>query len=430
MPTEVALAKFPSGDSVQTLTLIEDDEASAAEQAGDKWLTPALQKKLQERGAAVMKRLEGFHTLTPVQIAVNSNGDPQPTKLGELTLTTQVADDETLTLMLRDGSNKLLQRERIETYSEGDRGEIFGNAPCNYRPSLNGAYRDPAKRDALYIEVGYRYPEGCGPTQRFYLSWTTDPHAASPEAQVAELVGTQFDVMKDDGKLLPAIGTADMLVIDKNSVVTMNDFSPQSMPGNYDGHDDHDTAIELSRDGTSAWASTLTHLRLGDLKHGDMSLDLRASDVLVKTPKGWRIAAFAWTEAMPNATANRDAKARKLVAGKLAADPGDAGLRDVFAKMTTEGLKNVAPDLVAIGSGPGERTVGGPGFAKAWNAAWKGKTTIVSSVARMMPSGTTGWVTSTIELAKTGYKIPFTVLCVFDKAADGSWTLVHIHFAT
>jgi hypothetical protein len=28
-----------------------------------------------------------------------------------------------------------------------------------------------------------------------------------------------------------------------------------------------------------------------------------------------------------------------------------------------------------------------------------------------------------------GYKIPFTVFAVFDKAADGAWSLVHIHFA-
>ena len=86
-------------------------------------------------------------------------------------------------------------------------------------------------------------------------------------------------------------------------------------------------------------------------------------------------------------------------------------------------------DLVAIGSGFGERTVGGAGFARAWNAAWKGKVTVVSSVAHATPSGTTGWVTASVELAKRGYQIPFTVFAVFDKTVDGHWSLVHIHFA-
>jgi hypothetical protein len=86
-------------------------------------------------------------------------------------------------------------------------------------------------------------------------------------------------------------------------------------------------------------------------------------------------------------------------------------------------------DLVAIGSGPGERTVGGAVFARAWNAAWKGKVTVASVFGRALPGGTTGWVGASIELAKPGYKVPFTVFAVFDKAADGAWSLVHIHFA-
>lgn len=429
-PFALVIAKFPSGESVQTLPLLEEAEASAAEEDRDKWLTPAVQKTLQERAAAALKRLDGFHTLTPVKLEVNSNGDPQPTKLGDLTLTAQTADDDTLTLALRDGKNKLLQLETIESYIDGNRGEVFQNAPCSYRPSPNDAYRDPAKRDALYLEVGYRWSEGCGESQLHYVAWSTDPAAASPEAAVTELVGKQFDLIKLDDKTLPELSTADVLAVNTNTVAALNDFSMPALSGQYDGHDDKNTKVQLSRDGKSAWSSLSTTLRISDLKHGDMAQDKRASNVLVQTPKGWRIAVFAWTDAMPNADVNRDAKAGKLVAGKITADAGDATLRDVFAKLTTDGLKNVAPDLVAFGSGPGERTVGGPAFAKAWNAAWKGKTTVVSSVARLLPSGTTGWVAATIELAKQGYKVPFTVFCVFDKAADGAWTLVHIHFAT
>ena len=47
----------------------------------------------------------------------------------------------------------------------------------------------------------------------------------------------------------------------------------------------------------------------------------------------------------------------------------------------------------------------------------------------MTPSGTTGWVAATVELQKTGYKIPFTVFAVFDKDAAGNWTLATIHFS-
>jgi ketosteroid isomerase-like protein len=165
------------------------------------------------------------------------------------------------------------------------------------------------------------------------------------------------------------------------------------------------------------------------VKHGDNPEDWRASNMLVQTPAGWRIAALAWTSPTDNAAANKDAKAGKLAATKLVGDAGDASLNAAFAKLTTQGAANVAKDLVAIGSGPGERTVGSAVFTKAWNAAWKGKTTIVSSIARVAPSGTTGWVAATIELQKAGYKIPFTVFAVFDKDASGAWTLVHIHFA-
>jgi hypothetical protein len=158
----------------------------------------------------------------------------------------------------------------------------------------------------------------------------------------------------------------------------------------------------------------------------------RASDVLVKTAQGWRIAALDWTEPRANAAVNRDAKAGKLSARSLGEDRGDASLCDAFARLTTGGVDAAAAartDLVAIGSGPGERTVGGAGFARAWNAAWKGKVTIASIFGRALPSGTTGWVGASIELAKPGYKVPFTVFAVFDRAPDGAWSLVHIHFA-
>jgi ketosteroid isomerase-like protein len=242
-------------------------------------------------------------------------------------------------------------------------------------------------------------------------------------------VSRQFDLITDDDdKLKPEIMTTDALCIDENQVDVPNEM-PGIGPGQYDGqHTDQYVTITMSRDGKSAWASFFTTLAMGDVDHGHMPLDKRVSDFIVQTPQGWRIAARAWTDAVENPRVNKEAKAGKRKAQPLKPEAGDASLNAAFAKLTTDGATNVAKDLVAIGSGPGERTVGAPAFTKPWNAAWKGKTTIVSSVARVAPSGTTGWVAATVELQKTGYKIPFTVFAVFDKDGSGAWTLVHIHF--
>jgi hypothetical protein len=243
-------------------------------------------------------------------------------------------------------------------------------------------------------------------------------------------VSRQFDVLTDDdNKVTPEVMAADAICIDQYNVKALEDM-PGIGPGYYEGkHDDRYVTIEMARDGKSAWASLFTHLAMGDTKHGEMPLDKRVSDFIVQTPQGWRIGARAWTDDTENATANKDAKAGQLKARTLEPDAGDASLNAAFAKLTTDGATNVAKDIVAIGSGPDERTVGAAAFVKPWNAAWKGKTTIVSSIARLAPSRTTGWVAATVVIQRTGSKIPFTVFALFDKDASGAWTLVHIHFS-
>lgn len=179
-----------------------------------------------------------------------------------------------------------------------------------------------------------------------------------------------------------------------------------------------DVQIVASRDGKSGWASGAT-------------MNVRASDLLVKTPDGWQVAAAIWTTAVDNDRANADAKAGKLKPRSIPGNPGPSEVADAFKKLTTDGIDAAAAkreDLVAIGSGPGERTVGGAGFARAWNAAWKGKVSIDSITSVTAPSGTTGAVTASVQLQKSGYKIPFLIFAVFDKT-DAGWSLVHIHFA-
>jgi ketosteroid isomerase-like protein len=423
----IQFLKLPTNQASEQIWVMTEDESSAAE-GQENWRTPAIEKKLKERGKTIVGKLAGFHSLHDIALAKDDKDQVAPMKIGDSTLTATMSDDESLLLVLTGPNGQTVHRERIEVYSAGNQGEGMENAPCNYRPLLQAAYGDPARPNMVYIEVRFRWQELCDEPRPKFVVWSTDPSSTSPAELVADAVARQFDMIKDDN-LGKQLLTADAAIVMNGQLTTAEKMSMPALPGTFDGHDDSATAINVSADGKSAWASELSTLRIGDLKHGDNPQSWRASDVLVQTPKGWRIAALAWTSPTENATANRDAKAGKLTTAKLAGDPGDASLNAVFAKLTTEGVTNVAKDLVAIGSGPGERTAGAPAFTKAWNAAWKGKTTVVSSVARLAPSGTTGWVAATIELQKTGYKIPFTVFAVFDKDAAGAWTLVHIHFA-
>ncbi|NVB80893.1 MAG: hypothetical protein HOV81_21025 [Kofleriaceae bacterium] len=415
-PIQLAISELPSGDEIENLPLLDEGEATE----GENWVTPELQKRLEQRGAAAVKRLQGFRSLVKLDLAEDSKGEPQPTKIGDLTLVPTVDDDSNLVLALNDASGATLYRDEVAASSSGD---------CTYRPWLDALYRDPDK-PALYAEIRFHYREDCDKLRASYLVWNIDADARG----LRKVVTSQLDIIGINTEEPDELFTDDVLFTSANFVAGSDELkligvATKSM--DYSGHKDKDVAITISRDGKSAWASELATVTLLEPNTPGKDNPWRVSSVLVKTPKGWRIGAAAWTEPRRNADANRAAKSGKLTAQKLDGD-SDPTLRAAFEKLTTEGVDANAVarnDLIAIGSGPGERTVGGAGFAKAWNAAWKGKVTIVSTVAHAMPSGTTGWVTATIELAKTGYKIPFTVFCIFDKAADGTWSLVHIHFA-
>lgn len=187
-----------------------------------------------------------------------------------------------------------------------------------------------------------------------------------------------------------------------------------------------DKAITLAADGKTAWASFTLLMTIGTQTNA-----FRVSDVLEKTDKGWTVVATAWTVATPNKTANQRAKKGELSASTFESEGNDASLADAFTKLTTDGLDATAAarkDLVAIGSGPKERTTTGPVLAKAWKAAWQSKVTVTSLMTRVTKPGTTGWVAASVELQKKGYKIPFTVFCVFEKTKAGTWSLVHIVF--
>ena len=427
-PLDIELHEVNSDVLRETLPLFDEQEAMAASEHGEAWRTPAIKKLLAERGAAALARLRGFHSLEAVKMESESGGDAKMTKIGALMLDPGTRDDGTVEL--RDAKGAVLQRAALEPYSTG-----HAEQSCGYTPTFWGAARDAAA-NLLYVQIGYHYRDDCDPPAMHVYAWSLDPAKAAPDAVIHALVTRQFDIVGVNGT-----DAADLMV--ESAPILTNGMSVGSSDGvhaigvapramDYSGATPSDVALTIARDGKSAWASELASVGLLEPNTPGRDVPWRASDVVVKTAAGWRIAAMAWTEPRANAAVNRDAKAGKLTAGSLGEDRGDASLCDAFARMTTAGVDATAAaraDLVAIGSGPGERTVGGAGFARAWSAAWKGKVNVVSVFGRLLPSGTTGWVGASIELAKPGYKIPFTVFAVFDRAADGAWSLVHIHFA-
>jgi len=263
------------------------------------------------------------------------------------------------------------------------------------------------------------------------LVWSSVARAGDADA-IAKLLATQSQadsssIFTDDAVLFVRSATISLPVDRLSSPSELADLvaPPSTAPGSEGAKDPQ---IAIARGGKSAWASFTVQLTINNTP----SFYFRVSDALVKTDHGWRIAATAWTEPVANDRANKDAKAGKLSIDKLDVPGGDASLAAAFAKLGHDGLDATATarkELVAIGSGPGERTIGGGVLARAWKAAWVGHVATSSLVARVLPSGTTGWVVATIELDKKTYKLPFLVFCMFDKTDKGEWSLVHIHFA-
>lgn len=405
---QVTIRKFPSGDKAEELPILAFEEAMHAGESGDDWLTPELAKQLGTRGKAIVAKLAGFHSLHAVKLEQDdsSSYDVKPTKVADLVFAATIRDDEALALTLQTPQGKTVHRAQVDSYGGRETGDGI-DIVCNYQPMMSALWTDPPKPRALYVETRYRFRDDCAEPDPDYLVWSTDPNSTTPEELATDLFARQLTTLAD-------AKTSDGFALTNDELMPIARFSPSAKD-----HSDSNQSVTMSRDRKSAWASGLS-VSDGKTK--------RISDLLVQTPDGWRIAALAFTDEKDNADVNRDAKAGKLPPRKFP-ESGDASLNAAFAKLTTDGATNVAKDLVAFGSGPGERTVGDTAFTKPWNAAWKGKTTIVSSVARLAPSGTTGWVAATVELQKKGYKIPFTVFAVFDKDASGAWTLVHIHFA-
>ena len=264
------------------------------------------------------------------------------------------------------------------------------------------------------------------------------------QAELARLLKAQFDayVKRTENPPVFTDGVKLMITDESNGwdgFATDGDVPAASAEGrSLLRHSDSNMQIVVARDGNSAWISfeSAVHFKHGKYAGLDeFDTDYRITELAVKTPNGWRIGGGMWSIPIDNALVNKQAKAGKQHAGNAIEDgDGDASLRAAFTKLTTGPLDATAAarkDLVAFGSGFGERTVGGAVLAKAWAAAWANRLTITGPVAATVaPSGTTGWVIADVVLDKKTYKVRFRVLFVFDKDAGGAWSLVHVHFAT
>ena len=264
------------------------------------------------------------------------------------------------------------------------------------------------------------------------------------QADLAKLLKAQFDAYVKETENPPVFTDGAKLMVSDGSngwdgFAPDGDLPHAAAEGrSLKSHSDSNMQVVVARDGNSAWISfgSTVHFKHGKYAGLDeFDTDYRVTEIAVKTPNGWRIAGGMWSIPVDNARVNKQAKAGKQYAGNpIEDDGGDPSLRAAFTKLTTGPLDATAAarkDLVAFGSGPGERTVGGAVLAKAWAGAWANHLAITGPfVATVAPSGTTGWVIADVVLDKKTHKVRFRVLFVFDKDAGGAWSLVHAHFAT
>lgn len=197
-----------------------------------------------------------------------------------------------------------------------------------------------------------------------------------------------------------------------------------------------DVAVGLARDRKSGWLSFTVKLAAPGA-----TAEFRVSEVVVRTADGWKIQSGLWSEAQANAAVNKSALADstpKIAPIKNSKPDNDVlGAFLALQKGPLDATAASRKDLVVFGSGSGERTVGGAGFAKPWAASWANHVPMMGdAIAQKTPSGTTGCFLGDIALEKPKpsgsdhYFVPFHLFLVFDRTLDGAWTLVHAHIAT
>lgn len=199
-------------------------------------------------------------------------------------------------------------------------------------------------------------------------------------------------------------------------------------------HKIRDVRFARARDGKSAWVTFNVKVGVDGL-YGATSLDLRASQLLFKTERGWVIGSGAWSFGQKPKTL-----AKAIADGTLEdLEPimnMNIGERDVLAAadaFLASGLDDTAiarKDVLAIGGAPGELLVGGKAIAKTLSKIGSAKLN-GAMWAVTAPSGTTACATANVLLNKGigDAALPARVFVVFDKDTEGNWSAVHVHLA-
>jgi hypothetical protein len=285
-------------------------------------------------------------------------------------------------------------------------------------------------------------------THAWWISWvdgawqltkvlTSHDTTRGPSARIADTAG--YEIAAWTGKLgAERVFTKDAQIVLVQKQGGIVDAAAAGNPlGLVDvkSHKESDVAVTLARDQRSGVLSFTTKV------HGAKDLVYRVSELVVVEGDDWKVAGGMWSEPKPN-----DAVDKAAAAGIEMTHPistklmGDDALTNAFFKMQVGPIDATAaarPDLVVFGSGPGERTVGGAKLARPWAAAWANHVPLDASgvLAKMGPTGTTGWVATDIMLEKRDAKkklflVPYRLFLVFDRTVDGQWSLLHAHIAT
>jgi hypothetical protein len=199
-------------------------------------------------------------------------------------------------------------------------------------------------------------------------------------------------------------------------------------------HKVRDLRVGIARDGKSAWASFRVKVSVDSLSLTG-SIDYRASQLLVRTDRGWLVRSGAWSIGATNTALTNATKAGKLGALEMVVDE-NVGDREVIAALGTlidNGLDATAigrHDLIAIGTAPGEVTIGGKQLAARLKRDWVGHAVMDGAAwAVTSPSGTTACATVNVELTGGKLAIPTRLFVVFEKDDAGTWSPVHVHTA-
>jgi hypothetical protein len=202
-------------------------------------------------------------------------------------------------------------------------------------------------------------------------------------------------------------------------------------PSKVGKHKINDLRVVLARDGQTAWASFNVKVTVDGLSKSG-AIDLRASELFVKSGERWQVRAAAWSAAKPVAVIVKAAKAGKLAALETVFDQ-DLGDRDVLAAMkafASDGLDaraSARKDVVGIGIGAGERTIGGKQLAAKLAKDW-GATLTLDGAIWGVTAGSTACATVNASLQRGGATVPIRLFTVFEK--DGStWVPVLVHLA-